>query len=47
MSQSLIHDQRTLCKHEKILVVGNTDDTDDASRIPRRPEHLARGRSHA
>ena len=25
--------QRTLCKHEEILVVGNTDDTHDASRV--------------
>ena len=33
MSLSLMHGQRTLSKHEEILVVGNTDDTHDASRV--------------
>ena len=46
MSQSSMHGQRTLCKHEEILVVGDTHDTDDASRVSREPQPMDKWRTN-
>ena len=35
-----MHGQRTLCKDEQILVVGDTDDTHDTGRVSRKPQSL-------